>query len=114
MRAIVYSLTVVAAIGIMMGIAAIPTGVSEGRVMDQAGSLTLAVPTMSCTVVCYPAVKEALESSDVVASVALDVQKEEGLIDNRQIIVTYKPGFNVDVAIALLAKSGFANSSVIQ
>ena len=77
-------------------------------------SLTLAVPKMHCEFVCFPNVKETLESVETVESVELGPQKEEGAIDNRQVIVKFKPGFDVNDAVARLTKAGFGDSEVVQ
>lgn len=75
-------------------------------------SLTLNVPEMHCPFACYPSVKKNLEKRDDVTAVELAPQKEEGVIDNPQVIVTYKPGFDADQAIAMLEAAGFSGSSV--
>jgi mercuric ion binding protein len=77
-------------------------------------SLTLAVPKMHCEFVCFPSVKETLESVETVELVELGPQKEEGAIDNRQVIVKFKPGFDVNDAVARLTKAGFGDSEVVQ
>ncbi|TWU34506.1 heavy-metal-associated domain-containing protein [Novipirellula artificiosorum] len=129
MRGIAYSVAALAAVIIIVAIAKMPAQVgSEGaganlttdagtvltsaRVMDTEGELTLEVPDMHCPFSCYPRVKELLEGSEAVEEVELAEQQEEGVIDNRQVIVHFHPGFNVDQAIAKLAKEGFAKSDV--
>jgi mercuric ion binding protein len=77
-------------------------------------SLTLAVPKMHCEFACFPKVKETLESVETVELVELGPQKEEGAIDNRQVIVKFKPGFDVNDAVARLTKAGFGDSEVVQ
>lgn len=77
-------------------------------------SLTLAVPKMHCEFACFPKVKETLESVETVELVELGPQKEEGAIDNRQVIVKFKPGFDVTDAVARLTKAGFGDSEVVQ
>jgi mercuric ion binding protein len=72
------------------------------------------VPSMHCEFACYPRVKEAIENAGAVQSVELAEQKEEGVIDNRQVIVTYDAGFNANDALALLAKEGFDDSDIVQ
>ena len=125
MRALVYVVASLAAVGIMIGIIRMPDPVDQpsassapvvpvARVMDEPGVLTLSVPTMSCEIACYPTVKKVLEESDAVEAVKLDVQKEEGTIDNRQVVVMYDTGFDVDAAIASLANEGFADSDIVQ
>jgi copper chaperone CopZ len=84
------------------------------EVMSEAGTLTLSVPSMHCEFACFPRVKEAIESADGVQEVQLAAQKEEGSIDNRQVVVKYDAGFDVGSALALLSKEGFADSDVVQ
>src|SRR6056297_1234050 len=125
MRGFVYTIAVLAAIGIGYVIAtsdpepvseteAVATAVESGsEVMAEAGTLTLSVPNMHCPVVCYPKVKETLEASKSVTEVALDEQKEEGIIDNRQVIVHYDSGFDLQQALATLSKAGFSEADVV-
>jgi copper chaperone CopZ len=86
----------------------------EARVMTEAGELTLSVPGMHCPFACYPAIKKTLEGTENVESVELAEQKEEGVIDNPQVIVQYKSGFNLDQAIKLLDDRGFRDSEIVQ
>ena len=94
-------------------VASAATETASTAVMDDEGTLTLAVPEMHCAVSCYPRVKELLENTEAVETVELATQKEEGMIDNRQVIVHYKPGFNVGQALTALEKEGFAKSDVV-
>lgn len=127
MRAMAYVVAALAAVGIMIGIASLPESASEtappsaatatsaaadARVMDQPGSLVLSVPTMHCEFACYPRVKEILEQSDGVESVALAEQQEEGVIDNRAVVVSYDAGFNLDAAIASLNQRNFPDANL--
>lgn len=127
MRGLAYSIAVIAAVGIMIGIALFPqqstselvapaamTASATSEVMIGAGTLTLNVPNMHCEFACFPRVKEAIESSDAVQEVTLAPQKEEGTIDNRQVVVQYEAGFDVGSALTLLSKEGFADSDVVQ
>jgi copper chaperone CopZ len=82
--------------------------------MTEAGTLTLSVPSMHCAVACYPRVKETLEGVDGVSEVVLDKQKEEGLIDNRQVVLSYDAGFDLTAALANLSQEGFEDASVVQ
>ena len=82
--------------------------------MDQAGTLVLSVPKMHCEFSCYPAVKETLEGSPSVLAVELAEQKDEGTIDNRQVVVQYDAGFDVDAAIERLGEKGFKESELVQ
>lgn len=133
MRGLAYVIAAIAAVGIMIGIASIPQeNTPDGPaarqpvaaepaaantlsgVMAEAGSLTLNVPSMHCEFACYPRVKEAIEKVDGVQGVELAAQKEEGVIDNRQVIVQFDAGFDINSALALLAKEGFDDSDVVQ
>jgi len=126
MRALVYSLAAVAAAGIAYLFATVPPAndgsaepaltatAASHQVMEEAGSLTLRVDEMRCPFACYPAVKGALEGQDNVASVELDKQKEEGTIDNPQVVISYQPGFDLTAAMDALAKKGFAKHSIVQ
>ena len=141
MRGLAYAIAAVAAVGIMFVIATSnneqssdPTAApatAETQTADtqavaesaevlasttdaEGGLVTLAVPEMHCEFACFPKVKETLESDETVELVELGPQKEEGAIDNRQVIVTYKAGFDVKNAIALLSKEGFDDSDVVK
>lgn len=127
MRGLAYAIAVIAAVGIMIGIAMSPQQASNElvapaaisvsatpEVMTEAGTLTLSVPNMHCEFACFPRVKEAIESAEGVQEVQLAVQKEEGTIDNRQVVVNYDVGFDVNAALTLLSKEGFADSDLVQ
>ena len=134
MRAMAYSIAALAAAGIMFGIAVMPNpSADEGSVpaqpattspspspsatssaADEGGTLVLSVPNMHCEFSCFPSVKKILEGADAVKSVELAEQKEEGTIDNRQVIVNYDAGFDVQQAIVLLGEGGFDKSDVVQ
>ena len=126
MRGLVYGIAAVAAVGIMVVIA--NTGGSEAdatatpatsisadaATMEEAGTLTLAVPDMHCAVSCFPRVKKALEKNDTVEEVALAPQEVEGVIDNRQVVVHYNPGFTIDSALKTLKTEGFTDSKLVK
>lgn len=142
MRGSAYVVALIAAVGIMIAIARMPEKQSEGAEQSsettsvpvatetaevlatsstteeegevEAGTVTLAVPEMHCEFMCFPRVKETLESAEGVELVELGPQKEEGAIDNRQVVVKYKPGFDVADAIARLVKEGFTDSDLVQ
>ena len=82
--------------------------------MSEAGTLTLSVPSMHCEFACYPRVKESIESVTGVTEVALDEQKEEGVLDNRQVVVNYDAGFDLTTALANLSSEGFEDADVVQ
>lgn len=127
MRAIVYAITALAAVGIVVAIGMMPastettmseptatTVASSNNVMAESGTLVLKVPDMHCPFACYPAVKSTLEKEQAVESVELTEQKEEGVLDRREVIVNYDAGFDVDAAIAALAQKGFAKAEIVQ
>lgn len=132
MRVLAYVVAAVAAVGIMISIAKLPSqngapaadsqqnanvqtaSVSSDSSMDAPGTLTLDVPGMHCEFACYPRVKEAIEQVDGVNSVKLAEQREEGVLDNRQVIVQYDAGFDLDAALKLLAEEGYDDSSLVQ
>lgn len=123
MRSLAYGTAILAALGIMVYLAATP---SQSPVIDpdavassatpdvELASLTLDVPKMHCPSYCYPTVKKKLESREDVVAVELAPQKEEGVIDNRQVIVSVKDGFDRDAALAMLEEVGFGGSSVAE
>ena len=122
MRALVYGIAVVAALVTMVYIAQTPadlpgepttSAVTDGQQITPA-SMTLNVPKMHCPFACYPSVKKTLEGRDDVLSVELVPQKEEGIIDNPQVVVTYKQGFQADNAIDQLDQVGFSGTTVVQ
>ncbi|MCA9052033.1 MAG: heavy-metal-associated domain-containing protein [Planctomycetaceae bacterium] len=74
---------------------------------DQA---TMEVPHMSCAIMCYPKVKDALSSIDGVAAVELVPQEEEGVINDHRVTVQFDGSVDQSVAIAALDKAGFPES----
>ena len=125
MRSVAYAAAILAAAAIMYFIAtsspetevetasqAPPATVATDAEVNTA-SLKLNVPEMHCPFACYPSVKENLEKQDDVVSVELAPQKEEGVIDNPQVIVTYRQGSDPTKMIAVLDEAGFAGSSVV-
>jgi mercuric ion binding protein len=132
MRGLAYVIAAVAALGIMFFIATVPgpstsepesvpagsestaTAVAnDSQVMTDEGTLTLSVPEMHCQFACFPKVKETLEGSEAVEEVTLAAQKEEGVLDNRQVVVKYQPGFDVNAAIASLEAAGYKDSKLV-
>ena len=125
MRGFAYFIAVLAAIGIMIGIVSYPnqsepsssrheTTPAPAALMTESGRLTIAVPTMQCEMACFPRVKTTLEGNDHVQSVELATQEEEGVLDNRQVIVNYDNGFNLNEALSSLVEEGFPNSAVVK
>jgi copper chaperone CopZ len=125
MRGIAYVVAAIAALGVMFVIATVPdpqtksasqqssTSRVAAEVMTEAGTLTLSVPEMHCQFACFPKVKETLEESEGVEDVSLAAQKEEGVLDNRQVIVKYQPGFDARAAITSLEAAGYKNSDIV-
>lgn len=126
MRSLAYAIAALAAVGIIAGVAMMPvsensqatqnvSAVSTSEsVMSEPGTLVMRVPDMHCPFACYPAVKSTLEGTPAVESVELTEQKQEGAIDNPEIVIQYEAGFDVQAAIASLAKKGFAKSEIVQ
>lgn len=127
MRGFAYVVACIAAIGIMIGIGLMPvqqdTATSSSTispvndsespsVFASSGSLTLDVPDMHCEFACFPRVKESIEGNDGVQSVELAEQQEEGVLDNRQVIVHYEAGFDLAKALTLLEKEGYESTPV--
>ena len=132
MRSVAYGVAILAAAGIMYFLtvtpakpvaessqAVTPAAVEPSTSIDPdtevtTASLTLNVPEMHCPFACYPSVKKNLETRGDVMAVELAPQKEEGVIDNPQVIVTYKEGFDAKEAIAMLEAAGFSGSTVVE
>lgn len=120
MRSMAYGAAILASLGIMIFLATNPgkptvidpDAVASSTPDVELASLTLDVPKMHCPSFCYPKVKEELESREDVVAVELAPQKEEGVIDNRQVILSIKEGFDSDAALATLEEAGFGGSSV--
>lgn len=70
-------------------------------------SATLAVPEMSCPFACYPKVKETLEGIDGITGVELVPQKEDGVIDDRRVTLTFGGSVDGARAVAALDQAGF-------
>lgn len=122
MRGPAYVAAVIAAVGIMLVIAREPADqtdqdlpiAAETTSTASLETLTLSVPEMHCQYACFPKVKNTLEQVDAVAEVQLAKQKDDSVLDNRQVIVKYKEGFDVDEAIGLLAEAGYTDSVLVQ
>lgn len=122
MRGPAYVAAVIAAVGIMLVIAREPADqtdqdlpiAAETTSTASLETLTLSVPEMHCQYACFPKVKNTLEQVDAVAEVQLAKQKDDSVLDNRQVIVKYKEGFDVDEAIGLLAEAGYSDSALVQ
>jgi mercuric ion binding protein len=122
MRGAAYIVAAIAAVGIMLVIAKGPaeeqsvtdTTSTVSAAAESMETLTLSVPEMHCQFACFPKVKETLEQVDAVAEVTLAEQKDEFVLDNKQVIVKYKSGFNLDEALGLLADAGYGETELVQ
>lgn len=65
-------------------------------------SATLEVPEMHCPFGCFPKVKDALEGVEGIAAIELVEQKEDGVIDDRRVVVTFDGAVDSTSAIAAL------------
>ena len=129
MRSLVYTIAVIAAAGIMYGIIQMPSEPSTTGTATSATAISvdttsttgepletvaINVPEMMCQFSCFPHVKETLEELDAVAEVKLAEQADPNTLDNRQVIMTYKRGFDPDSVLNLLSAEGFTDSEVVQ
>jgi len=84
-----------------------------GQADGQTGQLvSLRIPTMHCTLNCWPKIQEELEKHEGVAEVTLAQQAAEGELDNPVVHVRTDAAFDSNKAIAALAKIGFAKATV--
>ncbi len=74
-------------------------------------SATLEIPEMHCPFGCFPKAKDALEEIDGVASVDLVDQKEEDVIDDRRVVVTFDGSVDGRTAISALDAVDLAGAS---
>ncbi len=81
---------------------------------DSGETASLAIPEMHCPFGCFPKAKDALESVDGVASVELVEQEEEGVINDRRVVVTFDGKVNSNDAIAALDAVELAGASFEQ
>ena len=65
-------------------------------------TVNLAIPEMHCPFGCFPKAKDALEEVNGVASVELVEQEEEGVINDRRVVVTFDGTVDGATAIAAL------------
>jgi len=122
MRGATYVVAAIAAVGIMLVIANGPSeeastdapATTASAPVETLETLTLSVPEMHCQFACFPKVKETLEQVATVEGVELAAQKEEGVLDNKQVIVKYKEGFDLDEALGLLADAGYGETKLVQ
>lgn len=125
MRGIAYGVAAIAAVGIMIAIASMPQDDTDSvapasavsvspKTMQEAGTLTLAVPEMMCQYSCFPNVKKTLEKDGAVTEVVLGPQESEEALDNRQVIVQYNAGFDLAGALDRLNEQGFTDSMMVQ
>ena len=74
-------------------------------------SVTLAIPEMSCAVMCFPKAKDALEEINGIAGIELVEQEEEGVINDRRVVVTFDGNVDSKTAIAALDAVEMAGAS---
>jgi len=74
-------------------------------------SVTLAIPEMSCAVMCFPKAKDALEEIAGIAAIELVEQEEEGVINDRRVVVTFDGKVDSKTAIAALDAIEMAGAS---
>jgi|GEM_PF-1579593 len=74
-------------------------------------TVNLAIPEMHCPFGCFPKAKDALEGIDGVASVELVEQEEEGVINDRRVVVTFDGNVDSTTAIAALDAAALPGSS---
>jgi len=129
MKTIVYAIAGIAALGIMIVLIASPGAISSSptadgpaasavsannTVLEEAGTLTLEIPSMHCQFACYPKVKKTLEKSSGVSEVALVEQPEPDTLTVKKVTVKYDAGFDVDAAMTSLKNVGFDDATQIQ
>jgi periplasmic mercuric ion binding protein len=124
MRGFAYAIAALAAVGIAIGIGVsgpkqdsvdpVDQPASVAVAKAEPGNLVLAVPGMHCQFSCFPRVKETLEATAEVEKVELAPQSSPDALDNRQVIVHYKAGFDVASALQKLNEEGFEDSAVVQ
>lgn len=74
-------------------------------------SVILAIPEMSCAVMCFPKAKDVLEEIDGIAAIELVEQEEEGVINDRRVLVTFDGKVDSKTAITALDAVEMAGAS---
>ncbi len=128
MKTMTYVIAALAAVGIAVLVATFPS-FGEPEAGDRAasaaatqlvsiaeadGELTLAVPDMHCQYSCFPRVEKTLAATDGIESVELAQQPTPDELTNRQVVVHYRKGFDLNAALANLEAEGFRKASVVQ
>jgi len=75
--------------------------------------VALSVPKMNCPFACWPKVEKVLQEQPGVESVTLAPQEDENIIDNPQVEIALKPGFDLQAALNALDAADFHNSTVV-
>lgn len=88
-------------------------GIPVAEVPATATHVSIKVPDMECPFACWPKVEKILAAQPGVERVALSPQKDENIIDNPQVEVDLKPGFDLEAALAALDQGEFHNSTVV-
>ncbi|MCH2212116.1 MAG: hypothetical protein MK110_12500 [Fuerstiella sp.] len=81
---------------------------------DSGDLATLAIPEMECPFGCFPRAKDALADIDGVAGVELVDQEQEGVINDRRVIVTFDGKVDGHAAIAALDSVNLPGASFEQ
>ena len=85
-----------------------------GEAVRFVATKSVKVPTMMCPYACWPKVKETLAAMPGVEGVQLAAQAKETEIDNPVVELKTTAEFDVEAAIAALAKVNFADAVVVK
>lgn len=88
------------------GNSAIPTSFAAGE------SATLEIPSMSCQISCFPAIKKTLEGMDGVEVVELVPQEDEVAINDHRITVKFSGDVTSDATMKALAEAGYDDAAI--
>jgi periplasmic mercuric ion binding protein len=87
---------------------------SEGSTNSELQTVTIKVNTMSCVEGCFNGIQSVLEKRDGIESVKLAPQKEEGLIDNSVIYVSYRGAMDRKEIERLVVGAGFDSIEFVE
>jgi copper chaperone CopZ len=87
---------------------------SEKTTSQDVHTVRIRVNTMSCVEGCFNGIRSVIEKRDGIESVKLAPQKEEGLIDNSQIYVTYRGELDRQEIERLVVGAGFDGIEFIE
>lgn len=88
-------------------------GIPVAEVPATATHVSIKVPDMECPFACWPKVEKILAAQPGVERVTLSPQQDDNIIDNPQVEVELKPGFDLAAALAALDEGEFHNSIVV-